>query len=115
MEGVSFGKLKDEFCEKLTDVRLRYYAKEKYPWVDRVYKELSGHIHFSNKHMWSILVSIEDPKHNVNMFVGEGNKNWPEEELITFLKTTIKVVQEILLIIKVWAISKEEKFVNKIE
>jgi hypothetical protein len=45
---------------KLTDERLRLYARERFPWLDLVYEKSSGWVHFSAVHIGVTLEVSED-------------------------------------------------------
>jgi hypothetical protein len=45
---------------KLTDERLRLYARDRFPWLDLVYEKSSGWVHFSSVHIGVTLEVSED-------------------------------------------------------
>lgn len=49
---------------KLTDERLRLYARDRFPWLDLVYEKSSGWVHFSSVHIGVTL----DVKEDGNLF-----------------------------------------------
>lgn len=51
LRGEQFRKIKDSEGKNLTDARLQELAKDVHPWVGPVYKETSGWVHFSVRHM----------------------------------------------------------------
>lgn len=59
------GKKVEEFFDKenpkqaLKDWYLREKASESYPWINEVYKQTSGYIHFSSKHIYSPIVNVD--------------------------------------------------------
>lgn len=53
MEGVQFSHLKDRDGNLMKDFYLRRKLAESHPWVDAVYKETSGAVHLSNRHIFA--------------------------------------------------------------
>lgn len=59
------GKKVEEFFDKenekqaLKDWYLRNKASESYPWISEVYKQTSGYIHFSSKHIYNPIVKVD--------------------------------------------------------
>jgi hypothetical protein len=45
---------------KLTDERLRFHARDRFPWLDLVYEKSSGWIHFSSVHIGVTLEVSEE-------------------------------------------------------
>ena len=60
MNGKRVRDFKDRNGNKLTDVFLVSELSKKEPWIESVYKETSGYIHFSKKHIFSALDNITD-------------------------------------------------------
>ncbi len=108
IEGKSFLDLKDVDGKKLSDARLRDYARKEYPWIDGLYKELSKHVHFSDKHMFLTINSVGEDRTST-FFIGKGNETWPEEEVNAFLSAAARIMQEILAIVEVWVAFKETR------
>ncbi len=107
-EGKQFRDLKDAAGKRLTDERLRFHARDSFPWLDAVYRETSGLIHFSDKHIWTSVVSLDESTHRVNFHVKAGNEQWPEEELEKFLVAVNLTTTGILLAVLGWAKVKEQ-------
>lgn len=107
-EGNTFRKLKDVNGRRLTDERLRFHARDSFPWLDAVYQETSGLIHFSDKHIWISVVSLDEPIHRVNFHVKAGNDQWPEQEIEKLLVAVGLPTNGILQAVLGWANLKEQ-------
>lgn len=59
IDGVKIESLKDKKGELMKDWYLRNLLNEEYPWITNVYKESSGYIHFSSKHIFSPIRSLD--------------------------------------------------------
>lgn len=59
--GQQVNRLKAADGQKMTDAYLRSKIKDFYPWVEGVYDSTSGLIHFSGRHMHSV-IRLEDVK-----------------------------------------------------
>ncbi len=55
IDGVKIDSLKDKKGELMKDWYLRNLLNDEYPWITNVYKESSGYIHFSSKHIFSTI------------------------------------------------------------
>jgi len=110
LKGRSFLDMEDSEGKKITDARLRYYARSQYPWLDKVYEETSKFIHFSDKHYFLTVNSFKEQTGSFELFIGKGAINWPESELNTFLDAVICITDAILKLIIGWAITKQLHF-----
>jgi hypothetical protein len=110
IKGKSFLSIKDKEGQKLTDVRLRKYASNKYPWVDNIYKETSKMIHLSDKHCFLATDSIDEEERSVTFCIGEGDHRWSEPEIAKFLATMGKVTKALLEHIVGWTVNKQRGF-----
>jgi len=59
IDGVKIDSLKDKKGELMKDWYLRNLLNDEYPWITNVYKESSGYIHFSSKHIFSTIHSLD--------------------------------------------------------
>lgn len=108
LEGKQFRNLKDAAGKRLTDERLRFHARDSFPWLDAVYQETSGLIHFSDKHICTSVVSLDESIHRVNFHVKAGNERWPEQEIEEFLVAVNLTTTGILLAVLGWTNLKEQ-------
>jgi len=107
LEGKSLRNLKDSEGKRLTDARLRDYARPLYPWLDRVYEETSKLIHLSDKHYLLTVESVDDKRRTVQTFIGAGDQHWPESEIDNFLDAVACTTDALLKVVLGWVISKD--------
>lgn len=69
--GESLRKVKDRNGRPLVDAYLVEHLATRFPWVSRVYKETSGFIHLSDKHMFGPVARVEDDGATVTMLIHE--------------------------------------------
>ena len=110
IEGRSFREMKDEAGKTLTDAMLRTYARPIYPWVDEIYKETSNLIHFSNKHFFISVNSLDERSRTMQFSIAQGNTNWPEQEIDSLLNVMGCITDALLKCVVGWVISKEKLY-----
>ena len=95
--GVRFSKIVDADGKKMQDFYLRGRLAEKYPWIEQVYEETSGTVHFSEKH---ILSAISDVNKTGEMeFLISGLSTRPMEdflEIFAAFEHSIRMTYEVL-------------------
>ena len=80
LKGIPIKNLKDKKNKKMSDGYLVKELKKKYSWIERVYKNTSGYIHFSEKHMVHLLSKDKSKGKNVvSISIGAENdaKDFP--------------------------------------
>lgn len=50
-EGMNIRNIKDRNGKKMTDAYVKEKATAEFPWIENLYNETSGFIHFINKHI----------------------------------------------------------------
>jgi hypothetical protein len=68
-KGTEINKLKASDGERMTDAYLRNRVAKTNDWIPAVYRETSGYIHFSNRHMKAALRST-DEENRLQLFIG---------------------------------------------
>jgi len=106
LEGKQLRNIKDEEGKKLTDTRLRDYARPLFPQIDNVYIETSRLVHFSNKHIFSSTQVIDEVNGNIGIFIGKGFLGWAEKDIISLLECTIAITNRIHAIVRGWILQK---------
>ena len=71
LAGEFIRKIKDRTGKPMTDAYLVERLSARTPWVARVYKETSGFIHLSDKHMLSPVTAVDDDAKTVSFLVHE--------------------------------------------
>lgn len=105
--GHSLQKMKDKDGNKLTDARLRDYTRSEYPWIDEVYRETSKLVHFSEKHIFSTVQSLDKESRIVDFFIGEGFPNWSEQDIASLIDVMEVATKALLELVAGWTGSKQ--------
>ena len=106
--------MKDKDGNKMTDGYLVSLLTFKYPWLKDTYKNLSGYIHFSGKHLFSSIEDINDKKKALTFVIGEKDEQYPEESWIEIAQCFNESLDILLQYINSW-IHVKSKTYNKNE
>jgi len=60
MGGTSVRNLLDSDGKKMTDARLVSRLRDEDPWIEDLYEQTSGYVHFSDKHLFNTVTSLGD-------------------------------------------------------
>jgi len=71
MKGQHVRKQKDKNGKKMTDKYLAEKLSEIHPWISKLYKQASGYIHLSEKHIFNILSPKEERSAEITIGVGD--------------------------------------------
>lgn len=77
LEGKSLRNERDRNGHRMTDSHLVDHLSPRFPWVREVYKETSGFIHFSDKHMFGPVTGVGDEAGTVEFLVSEVDAHVP--------------------------------------
>ncbi len=78
--GTEVRKLKDRSGTPMTDKHLVDTVASEFPWVPNVYKQTSGFIHLSDKHIFStIQIQSEQGDGMLSMHIGSNPNRFPEK------------------------------------
>lgn len=79
LEGTPINKLKDRQGNQLTDSRLLEALENEYPWIRKVYKEGSGFVHLSDKHIFNTLQIQSEEKRTISLKISDRDMFVPDE------------------------------------
>jgi hypothetical protein len=99
LSGIQIDHLKDKLGNKMKDAYLVGKLKSEYPWLETVYKNLSGYIHLSADHYFSTIREIRDDTNTVFFEISERDTKFPEFswlEMIECFKEATKIFVEYL-------------------
>jgi len=104
--GIRIDKMKDRDGNLLRDSYLVEVASKEYPWMQNVYKEASGFIHLSRKHVFTS-TSIKDKEESTVEFrIGKQDKYVPEESKIEAVECMIEITKCIIKLLEGWIWTK---------
>ena len=99
--------MKDKNGKKLTDAKLRDYARDLFPWIDEVYENASKLIHLSEKHFFLTIEKMSKNERAMTLCIREGNPNLAESEYLNLIHSLIVITEYILEIAKGWLLTKK--------
>ena len=85
LEGQQINHLKDIYGNRMTDAYLISKLKLEYPWLPKVYKNISGYIHLSDHHYFSTIQDIDDKSKTVHIRIHEKDLTIPEDSWLEMI------------------------------
>jgi len=104
-KGEQINKIKDRSGELMNDAYLVKRLSEHHPWLKNVYKETSGYVHFSKKHIFSVISSegLDENGHlNANIKIGPEDQDTPDEIYIEAIQAFTHVTSIFIESIQGW-------------
>lgn len=80
MDGKAINKLKSSEGSQLSDAYLRKKLSDKHPWVNGIYEDASGFVHFSGKHFFTSIAKMDEANHVVHFQISGTDPQKPESE-----------------------------------
>jgi hypothetical protein len=78
LSGKQINHMKDSSGKQMRDAYLVQKLAEEYPWLSKVYKNLSGYIHFSESHLFHPVQEIDDESRSIKYAIQEEDTKFPE-------------------------------------
>ena len=92
LEGIPVRRQKASDGHFMTDRYLVDHFKAEHPWIDSVYRETSGFVHLSEKHMFMNVESIDQKSRAETMLISDKHDHVPpeikREAILCFLEIT---------------------------
>jgi hypothetical protein len=79
LKGVRIDKQVDKNGKRLTDAHLVSIQSSDFPWLPRVYENLSGYIHFSGAHIFDSIAEVKDEESTFAVEVSARDYKFPEQ------------------------------------
>lgn len=105
LDGEPIRKLKDRSGAKMTDSHLLSEFAKSEPWVTKVYESVSGFIHLSNKHIFS-LFSNEGADGAFQIAIGPSQNHIPEEFRVEAVAAITHITKLVIGLCKKWLYEK---------
>ncbi len=105
--GDPINKMKDRNNNTMTDAHLKNIASAEYPWIESVYTNTSGYVHFSGKHITNTTRLKKD--HTLLTYVGGQDFEITNEERINAIACMIEISNYITQIVYGWIETKRIK------
>lgn len=101
LEGEPINKIKSRDGKLLQDAYLAQRLGEEYPWIPRVYKETSGYVHFSDKHMFAAL--LHDAKTGgILIKISPTDEETPQELYLEMLEAFLATTDILARYVEEW-------------
>lgn len=78
LSGEQINRMTDSSGKKLTDAYLVSRLVSEHDWLSRVYKNLSGYVHFSDQHLFSPVQKVDTERRSVEYVIQEKDTKYPE-------------------------------------
>lgn len=82
LQGGRIDKIKDQNGQLMRDAYLVKMASVDYPWIEKVYSETSGFVHFSNKHILQATSASFTEENTLTTYIGKIDNNVLNESKI---------------------------------
>ena len=79
LKGIPVRKQKTRDGHLMMDRYLVDHFKTEHPWIDQVYREASGFVHLSEKHMFMNIQSVDEESRTETMTISEKHDHVPQE------------------------------------
>lgn len=109
LSGKAINKQKSSDGKALSDHYLCTILSVEYPWVLDVYKNTSGYIHLSEKHIFHSVRSSNDGK-GLNISIGETDRFVPTDLYLEVIEAFKKTTEILLKYVYSWAYTKDIAF-----
>jgi len=110
INGERIDEMKDKNGKKMRDAYLKEELSKQYDWIKRVYKDTSGFIHFSEKHIYSSAKFSQnnDGTVKIQQSIGPVSENTTDDYHLDLISDGMEKVTDILNnYIEGWIITKD--------
>ncbi|ENM3843933.1 hypothetical protein EFU12_003383, partial [Vibrio cholerae] len=106
LSGKSVSKIKSKDNQNLQDWYLLKMFNPKFPWMEMVYKNCSGFIHLSEKHIYGI-ISQSDENGRIGVSISHEQTFIPEQNYLEAVAAFYESVDSLFNLCRGWIITKE--------
>lgn len=106
IEGKKISSLKDENGKLMKDYYLVEQLSLDAPWIKPVYKETSGYIHFSEKHIFNSVRALNEENMKIEMKITKFDQNIPDKLYNEAIDAFDSATELLVKYIKGWIFTK---------
>lgn len=107
ISGKHIRNIKDRNGNKMTDFYLVNLISKEHEWIENVYKETSGFIHLSDKHIFSSISKVKKEKDLLLQFkVGKESEKINDEPILEAIEAMLRATEILLSYLNNWVITK---------
>ena len=107
IDGAQIDSIKDKKGHLMKDWYLRNLLNEEYPWITNVYKQSSGYIHFSTKHIFSSIDTVDSDKRTMQFSFSKKDGNIEPDIKIEAVQCMSEITDILLDYLTGWHFTKE--------
>ena len=116
LDGQQINRMKDSSGNLMTDAYLVSKLALDYPWLPKVYKNLSGYVHFSEQHLFSPVQSVNNGSRTVQYVIHEEDTKYPEFSWVEVIDCFNESIDIFVKYLKGWIFTKgNPKFVAELK
>jgi len=105
--GKQISSLKDKNGKVMKDHYLVEQLSSDSPWIKGVYRETSGYIHFSEKHIFNSVRATNEANTNIEMRIAKEDPNIPDELYHEVIDAFVYSTELLIKYIKGWIYTKD--------
>lgn len=105
LRGTEIRRLKDQNDKKMTDRHLVDTAASKFPWMPKVYRQASGFIHLSDKHIYSSIESVHEDR-TLSMYISSDLSWIPEARWVEIAEAFLAATDALFQYLEAWLLTK---------
>jgi hypothetical protein len=111
MEGKRIDQLADQNGKLLKDYYLVEIASKEFPWIRNVYKETSGFVHLSKKHIFTSTKLSSKADRTIEFRIGKEDQYVQNESKIEAIECMIEITNCVISLLEgwIWTKSNPEK------
>jgi len=106
MEGKRIDQLTDQNGKLLKDYYLVEIASKEFPWMKNVYKETSGFVHLSKKHIFTSTKLKDKTDRTIEFRVGKEDQYVQDESKIEAIECMIEITNCVISLLEGWIWTK---------
>lgn len=106
LAGKKINDLFDIKGHKMSDSYLISLLKPKYPWLEIVYKNLSGYVHLSSSHLFDSIASIDDFSNRITWEIDDTDDKYKEDLWIELIDCFNESINIFFYYLKGWVFTK---------
>lgn len=106
-KGISVRNQKDKNGRKMTDANLVEDLSKDYNWIKNVYKQTSGYVHLSEKHIANTHKSFDKETNSVEYIVATNQNFLPKEIFLEAINAFIACTEVLFKYLEGWVFTKD--------
>ena len=109
LSGVPVRKQKTKEGKDMTDTMLVKKFSEEHEWISKVYKNTSGYVHLSEKHLFANVVNINPEDMSFIMKISDKADNVPDKYKVEAIMAFAEITKLILHRVYSWRCTKDKR------